>query len=176
AQNAVPAPVMSKAPTLESSPHCLIMRRSAGVNRSDKALRASGRFNVMSATPSRISHSNSPVPVSTSIRSSAICAASVAHSRDFQGFLIVGVEEARKPAPDQPLGIRHDAVDQFLHRRNVVNESNDHAAAPRTSVHIAVDHHLGIDARYLFVDVVDLQAFALLALDLEQVLDTLVVQ
>jgi hypothetical protein len=61
-----------QGPTVESSPHWLIMRRSAGVSWSDKALRASGRFSVTSATRSRISHSNSPVPVSTSIRSSAI--------------------------------------------------------------------------------------------------------
>ena len=31
AQKAAPAPVMSNAPMLESSPHCRIMRRSAGV-------------------------------------------------------------------------------------------------------------------------------------------------
>ena len=72
AQKAVPAPVISIAPTFGSSPHCLIMRRSAGVRRSESALRASGRLSVMSATRSRISHSSSLVPVSTSIRSSAI--------------------------------------------------------------------------------------------------------
>jgi hypothetical protein len=40
------------------------MLRKAGVRLSDIALRASGRFSVMMATRSRITHSNSSVPVS----------------------------------------------------------------------------------------------------------------
>src|SRR6266446_849349 len=77
AQKAEPAPDIRSAPTLGSSPHCLIIRRSAGVSRSDSALRASGRLSVMSATRSLISHNSSLVPVSTSIRSSAISTAPV---------------------------------------------------------------------------------------------------
>src|SRR4051812_10083751 len=68
AQKAVPVPVISSAPTDGSSPHCLIIRRSAGVRRSESALRASGRLSVMSATRSRISHNSSLVPVSISMR------------------------------------------------------------------------------------------------------------
>ena len=64
AQNAVPAPVISSTPTSGFSPQVLIMVRSAGVRLSDIALRASGRFSVMMATRSRITHSNSSVPVS----------------------------------------------------------------------------------------------------------------
>ena len=64
AQKAVPAPVISSAPTRGSSPRSLIMRRSAGVSWSDSALRASGRLSVMMATPSRIAHSSWSVPVS----------------------------------------------------------------------------------------------------------------
>src|SRR5947207_5380413 len=86
------------------------------------------------------------------------------------------IEETSQALTDDSLGIRHDAVDQFLHRRNVVNEPNDHAAAPRARVHVAVDHHLGIDARHLLVDVVNLQAFAFRSLDFDQVFDALVVQ
>ena len=64
AQNALPAPVMSSTPTSGFSPQVLIMMRSAGVSVSDIALRSSGRFSVMMATRSRITHNNSSVPVS----------------------------------------------------------------------------------------------------------------
>src|SRR6188472_1738254 len=64
AQNAVPAPVSSSAPTPGFSPQALIMLRSAGVRSSDIALRTSGRFSVMTATRSRMTHNSSLVPVS----------------------------------------------------------------------------------------------------------------
>src|SRR6202453_5133708 len=64
AQKAVPAPVINSAPTPGFSPQVLIMVRSAGVRWSDSALRASGRFSVMTATRWRIAHNNSWVPVS----------------------------------------------------------------------------------------------------------------
>src|ERR1700738_2017772 len=64
AQNAVPAPVISSAPTSGLSPQALMMVRSAGVRLSDNALRTSGRLNVTMATRSRLTHSNSVVPVS----------------------------------------------------------------------------------------------------------------
>ncbi len=64
AQNAVPAPVISSAPTSGLSPQVLIMVRSAGVRWSDSALRTSGRLSVRMATRSRITQSNSVVPVS----------------------------------------------------------------------------------------------------------------
>ncbi len=66
-QNAVPAPVMRRAPTCGFSPQVLIMVRSAGVSSSESELRASGRFSVMMATRSRITHKSSLVPVSTVI-------------------------------------------------------------------------------------------------------------
>src|SRR3954462_9176489 len=66
-QKAVPAPVTSSAPTSGSSPLRLIIRRNAGVRWSDNELRAPGRFKVITATRSRISHSSSSVPVSTAI-------------------------------------------------------------------------------------------------------------
>ena len=67
AQNAVPAPVSRSTPTSGFSPQVLIMVRSAGVSVSDMALRTSGRFSVMMATRSRITHRSSSVPVSTLI-------------------------------------------------------------------------------------------------------------
>src|SRR3954453_20995742 len=67
AQNAVPAPVISSAPTSGFSPQVLIMVRSAAVRSSDSALRNSGRLSVMTATRPRSTHSNSSVPVSTAI-------------------------------------------------------------------------------------------------------------
>src|SRR5829696_3147025 len=86
------------------------------------------------------------------------------------------IKEARQALTDDAFGVRHDPIDQFLYRRNVVNEACDHAATPSASIHIAVDHHLGIDARHLIVDIFDLELLALLAFDLEQMLDALVVQ
>src|SRR5216117_3446762 len=71
-QKAVPAPVISNAPTSGSSPLCLIIRRNAGVRWSDSELRAPGRFKVITATRSRIAHSSSSVPVSIEIDSSVM--------------------------------------------------------------------------------------------------------
>ena len=64
AQNASPAPVISNAPISGFSPQLRIMVRSAGVSASDSELRASGRFNVITATRSRMTQSSSLVPVS----------------------------------------------------------------------------------------------------------------
>jgi len=69
-----------------------------------------------------------------------------------------------------------DAIDQLLDGRHVVDQAHDHAAAPGTGIHIAVDHDLGIDARDLVEDVVDLRHLAVLALLREQPFDALVVQ
>src|SRR3954454_11836699 len=179
AQKASPAPVISSAPTCESSPHCLIIRRSAGVRRSESALRASGRFSVISATRSRISHNNSLVPVSTSIRSSAIQTAPPfidrpshrTNSCDLQSCFGFGIKEARQPVPDEALGIDHNPIDQLLDRWDVVDQSHDHPATPGTRVHIAVDHDLGIDASDLLMDILDLELGALLTLDLDQAID-----
>jgi hypothetical protein len=71
------------------------------------------------------------------------------------------IEEARQALTDDSFGVRHDAVDQFLYRRDVVDEARNHAATPRASVHIAVDHHLGIDARHLIVSILDLDLLCL---------------
>src|SRR5882757_4173506 len=181
AQKALPAPVISNAPTFGSSPHCLIIRRKAGVRLSDSALRASGRLSVMTATRSRISHNSSPVPVSISIRLSAI-SRSFAHSRiaknsrDLQRGLVFGANESCQPVENNALGVGHDAVDHLLDSRNVLDQSDHHPAAPRTGVHLAIDHDLGIDARDLGMDVGDLQLGALLAFDLDQAIDALVLQ
>ena len=56
AGTAVPAPVISNAPTSGSSPRSRIMRRKAGVRISPSALRDSGRLSVMTATRSLTSH------------------------------------------------------------------------------------------------------------------------
>jgi hypothetical protein len=71
-QKALPAPVISNAPTSGSSPLRLIIRRNAGVRWSDREFRASGRFKVITATRSRIAHSSSSVPVSIEIDSSVM--------------------------------------------------------------------------------------------------------
>jgi len=66
AEGGAGAPI-SSAPTSGFSPQILIMLRSAGVKSSESALRTSGRLSVITATRSRIAHSNSLVPVSTVI-------------------------------------------------------------------------------------------------------------
>src|SRR6266508_6173148 len=86
------------------------------------------------------------------------------------------IKEASQTLTDDTFGINHDAIDQFLDRRNVANEARDHAATPGASIHIAVDHHLGIDARHLIVDILDLELLALGSFDFEQLLNALVVQ
>ena len=43
-------------------------------------------------------------------------------------FLPLTVEETGEPLADQHFGFRHDAVDQFLAGRNVVDEARNHAA------------------------------------------------
>src|SRR6266849_5991486 len=182
AQKALPAPVIRSVPTLGSSPHCLIMRRSAGVSRSDSALRASGRLSVMSATRSLISHNSSPVPVSTSIRSCAISTAPIfdrlrkKNSGDFQRCPAFGAEQSHQPVPYQALGVRHDAVDQFFDGRDIVDETDDHAAAPGAGIHVSIDHDLGIDPGDFVMDIFDLELGALLALDLQQTFDAGVLQ
>jgi len=78
AQNASPAPVMRSAPIVGSSPHCLIMRRSAGVRLSESELRACGRLSVMTATRSRTMQSSSSVPVSMMVSDAVAVAVMVA--------------------------------------------------------------------------------------------------
>src|SRR5438445_3088742 len=86
------------------------------------------------------------------------------------------VEKTHQPAANDTVGFDHDAVDQFLYRRNVMDQPDHHAAAPGAGFHVAVDHHLGVDASDLIVDVLDLEVSSLLALDLEQALDAGVLQ
>src|SRR5260370_36866016 len=64
AQKAGPVPVLNCVATSGFALMFLIMVRSAGVKLSDSALRTSGRLSVMMATRSRITQSNSLVPVS----------------------------------------------------------------------------------------------------------------
>jgi hypothetical protein len=70
------------------------------------------------------------------------------------------VEKARQPAPNDLLSLRHDAIDQLLHRRDVIDQADHHAAAQGARVHVTVDHDLRIDAGDLVVDIVDLQGGA----------------
>src|SRR5437868_4448650 len=187
AQKALPAPIISNAPTSESSPHCLIIRRSAGVRRSDSALRASGRLSVINATRSRISHNNSAVPVSSSIRFSAmprlpsdpaaiVAIAARECSSDLQRRPALDTDQSCQPLQNEALGVRHDPIDQLLDRWNVVDQASHHAATPGSRIHVAVDHDLGIDTRNLIVDVFDLKAFASLTFDLEQTIDALILE
>src|SRR3954464_11763023 len=86
------------------------------------------------------------------------------------------VEKTRQALANDGFGLGHDAVDQFLYRRNVVDQADYHAAAPGARVHVAVDHDLGIDADDLLENILELERLTLLALDLDQAFDTLVGQ
>src|SRR5246127_4509566 len=81
AQKALPAPVIRSTPTSELSPQVRIMLRSAGVRLSDIALRASGRFSVMIATRSRMTHRSSSVPVSILVSLIASILSKLLHPR-----------------------------------------------------------------------------------------------
>src|SRR6202022_3440582 len=86
------------------------------------------------------------------------------------------VEKTHQPAPNDAIGFRHDAADQFLDRRDIVDQPDHHAAAPGAGFHVALDHHFRVDAGDLIVGVLDPYTPALLALDLEQPLDAGVFQ
>jgi hypothetical protein len=52
----------------------------------------------------------------------------------FSARFLVLVEQASRPAADQLLRLHHDAIDQFLDRGNIVDESNHYAAAPGSRI------------------------------------------
>src|SRR3984893_7476242 len=93
------------------------------------------------------------------------------NSGDLQQCLALSAEKSHQPAPDEMFRVRHDAIDQLLDGRDIVDETDDHAAAPRASIHVAIDHDLGVDPGDLVMDIFDLELGALLALDLQQTVD-----
>src|SRR6478735_8824485 len=96
-QKAVPAPVISSAPTLSSSDRSLIWVRSAAVRSGDIALRASGRLRVMTATRSRTMHKSSFVPVSMFMEPPAMTFPVTEHTvktdRHTTGYLACGPQD-----------------------------------------------------------------------------------
>src|SRR5471032_1497833 len=98
-EKAVPAPVISSAPTVSSAPRSLICVRNAAVRSGDIALRASGRLSVITATPSRTSHKSSVVPVSIFMGASfamtfSVTEHTVKSARHTTGYLACGAETA----------------------------------------------------------------------------------
>jgi hypothetical protein len=49
-----------------------------------------------------------------------------------------------KPIAYQTFSVCHDAVDQFLNGRNVVDQAYDHSTAPGARIHITVNHNFWI--------------------------------
>src|SRR5947208_2281964 len=49
-------------------------------------------------------------------------------------------EIAAQSPPDDLLRLRHDATDQLRDRRDVVDQSYNHAATPGAGIHVAVAH------------------------------------
>jgi hypothetical protein len=80
---------------------------------------------------------------------------------------LVVIEQASETTADQSLGFRHYPANQVRDVRYVVDQTDDHAAAPGARIHVALDHHFGVDASNLIMDIRDLQASAPLALDLK---------
>ena len=83
AQKAWPAPVTKTARARESSFSEPMVRRSAGLNVSESALRTSGRFSVKIATPSSMRASSSSVPVSRMIASAPFSSSIRCHAPRF---------------------------------------------------------------------------------------------
>ncbi len=123
AQNAEPDPVISSAPICGSSAHRWIIRRRAGVSRSDKVLRASGRLSVTIATPradgreARLSRCRSPLSSWPSPADGLRCTPAVLQSAshrprsrlaDVPEPVFALVEQAHQTPADDPLGAVHE--------------------------------------------------------------------
>src|SRR3990167_541535 len=81
------------------------------------------------------------------------------------------LQESSEPACDQLLSLIHDAVDQVLHGRDVVDETGYHAATPCAGIHFAILHHARVYAGDLIDDVVELEIGSFFPLDADQLLD-----
>jgi NAD(P)-dependent dehydrogenase (short-subunit alcohol dehydrogenase family) len=53
-----------------------------------------------------------------------------------------GIEKSDKPNANQTFCVHHNAIDQFLDGRNVVNQPHCHATAPGARIHITIDHEI----------------------------------
>src|SRR5271163_2690744 len=87
-------------------------------------------------------------------------------SRHFHRRSFNLVKQTNQPIADQPLRLHHDPIDQLGDGWYVLDQANNHAAAPGACVHVTVDHDLGVDTGHLVMDIRDLKAGAFLALDL----------
>ena len=74
-------------------------------------------------------------------------------------------KQTNESIADQPLRLRHDPIDQLGDGWDVMDQPNNHAAAPGAGVHVTINHDLGIDAGHLVMDIRYLKAGAFLALD-----------
>jgi hypothetical protein len=52
-----------------------------------------------------------------------------------------------KPTADQTFSVCHDAVNQFLDGRNVMDQAHYHTTTPGARIHVAIDHNFWINAR-----------------------------
>ena len=73
-------------------------------------------------------------------------------------------------------GLGHDPVDQFLARRDVIDQAGDHAAGPGAGIHLPVDHDLRIDACDFLNDILELERRAEFLFLLQETLDCRVCQ
>ena len=83
-------------------------------------------------------------------------------------------QHALEPLADELVRLSHDAVDQLLAGRDIVDQAGDHAAGPGTGIHVALQHDARIDAGDLFADVFEFQVGAELAVLFQQPLDGIV--
>src|SRR6185312_12703313 len=121
------------------------------------------------------------IPFSTSIFTCSLMEFSFSSSGSGDRACALGrsgdpVEKSRQAFANEALGVRHNSVDQLLDGWDAIDQPDHHAAAPSAGIHVAVDHHLGIDACHLVPDIVDLEAAPLLTLLFEQALDARIVQ
>src|SRR3984885_4425952 len=92
-------------------------------------------------------------------------------SRHFHRRTLEVAKQTNESITDQPLRLDHDPIDQFGDGWDVMDQPNNHAAAPGADIHVTTNHDLGIDAGHLVMDIRDLKVGAFLALDLKEAID-----
>src|SRR5260370_22960388 len=70
-------------------------------------------------------------------------------SRHFHRGRLKVAKQTNEPNADQPLRLHYDPIDQLGDGWDVMDQPNNHAAAPGACVHVTIDHDLGVDTGHL---------------------------
>src|SRR5690606_29547047 len=85
------------------------------------------------------------------------------------------VQHAAEAFADDAFGFTHDAIDQFLHRRHIMDQTSHHAAGPGPGIHLTGFHDARINASHFLDDILELDVRAQALFLLQQALDSGVV-